>query len=158
MFFVSDLFFSLSPTARYIRATKSPYGRVTLSSQPRLYLIFFFRSLLRSLFPQCGWSMLIVKSLSTVSPSSLCASLLCSIFENQVQLKLCALSVPSSLNRPSQLSVRWAKWLHCGQNSEEKLPRVSPPKVLSSGNDARRYYWVGFLFFLHINKELMYPY
>lgn len=49
------------------------------------------------------------------------------------------------LNRPSQLSLCWKKWLHRGQNSEKKLPCVSPQKVLSSRNDARRCLLIGYL-------------
>lgn len=75
MFFILDLFFLLSRNVRYIRATMSHHGRVTLSSQPWLYLILFFRSCFRTL-PQCGMEepMLIVKSPSTLFLLIMCIS------------------------------------------------------------------------------------
>lgn len=54
MFFILD-FSLLSCSRRYTRATMSHHGHVTLSSQPCLYLIFFFKSVLRTL-PQWGGS------------------------------------------------------------------------------------------------------
>lgn len=66
MFFILDFFLPLSCNVRYIRATLSLHGRVTLSSQPCFCLIYLFRSSLLHCF---GIVVLTAKSSSELSSS-----------------------------------------------------------------------------------------